>query len=248
MSGFHQLGSNAVKTSSGLQYEDTQVGHGPEASAGELVQVHYRGFLQNGTMFDSSVRRGQPFQFPLGKRQVIAGWDEGVAGMKVGGKRILVIPPHLGYGRQGAGGVIPPNAVLTFEVELLGLQTLPELPKAPAKVLNYQTLSTGLEYAILAPATGREAKLWDTVAVHYTGWLEDGTRFDSSIPRGQALEFTLGQRQVISGWEEGIRGMNVGEKRQLRIPPSLGYGRRGAGNVIPPNATLIFDVELVDIK
>ena len=248
MSQFHKLGPDAVKTSSGLQYEDLNIGDGAEAQAGQLVQVHYRGFLDNGTMFDSSVRRGEPFQFALGKQQVIAGWDEGVAGMKVGGKRILVIPPHIGYGAQGAGNVIPPNAVLTFEVQLLGLQTLPELPNAPAKVESYQTDPNGLQYAILAPGTGAEAKLWDTVAVHYTGWLEDGTRFDSSIPRGQALEFRLGQRQVISGWEEGIRGMNVGEKRQLRIPPNLGYGRRGAGNVIPPNATLIFDVELVGIK
>ena len=212
------------------------------------MQVHYRGFLENGTMFDSSLRRRESFQFPLGKRQVIAGWDEGIAGMKVGGKRTLVIPPHLAYGARGAGNVIPPNAVLIFEVELLGVQKLPEVPKSPAKVSQYQTMSSGLQYAILAPGTGRKAKLWDTVAVHYTGWLENGTMFDSSIPRGQPIEFALGKRQVISGWEEGIRGMNVGEKRQLRIPANLAYGGSGSGNVIPPNATLIFDVELVNTR
>lgn len=104
-----------------LQIEDIVVGDGEEATAGNTVTVHYTGWLTNGTKFDSSVDRGRPFQFPLGGGRVIAGWDQGVAGMKVGGKRKLTIPPELGYGARGAGGVIPPNATLVFEVELLGV-------------------------------------------------------------------------------------------------------------------------------
>jgi FKBP-type peptidyl-prolyl cis-trans isomerase FkpA len=109
-------------TSTGLQYEDLQEGTGQEALSGQTVSVHYTGWLTDGTKFDSSVDRGQPFQFPLGARRVIAGWDEGVAGMKVGGKRKLTIPPSLGYGSRGAGGVIPPNATLVFDVELLDVR------------------------------------------------------------------------------------------------------------------------------
>ena len=104
---------------SGLKYQDIKEGTGDVASAGKTVAVHYTGWLTNGTKFDSSKDRGQPFEFPLGGGRVIRGWDEGVQGMKVGGVRKLTIPPELGYGARGAGGVIPPNATLVFEVELL---------------------------------------------------------------------------------------------------------------------------------
>ena len=109
-------------TPSGLDFEDIAVGDGAVAAAGQQVKVHYTGWLTNGTKFDSSKDRGDPFVFPLGAGRVIKGWDEGVQGMKVGGKRKLTIPPALGYGPRGAGGVIPPNATLVFEVELLGVQ------------------------------------------------------------------------------------------------------------------------------
>lgn len=112
---------NLITTASGLQYQDLIVGEGPLAEAGDTVQVHYTGWLTDDTIFDSSVDRGQPFSFTLGQGGVIQGWDEGVAGMQVGGKRKLVIPPELGYGAAGSGSTIPPNATLIFEVELLDI-------------------------------------------------------------------------------------------------------------------------------
>jgi FKBP-type peptidyl-prolyl cis-trans isomerase len=118
------MDENAVTTPSGLKYVDIVVGTGQEAQKGQTVVVHYTGWLTDGMKFDSSVDRGQPFSFALGAGRVIKGWDEGVAGLKVGGKRTLMIPPQLGYGERGAGGVIPPNAELIFEVQLLEIVTL----------------------------------------------------------------------------------------------------------------------------
>ena len=120
---FEQAGleGKEITTSSGLQYIDLAVGTGATAQTGQTVIVHYTGWLENGKKFDSSVDRGNPFSFPLGAGRVIMGWDEGIQGMKVGGKRKLIIPSNLGYGPRGAGSVIPPNATLIFEVELLGI-------------------------------------------------------------------------------------------------------------------------------
>jgi peptidylprolyl isomerase len=116
-----------MTTASGLQVLDTVAGTGASPKTGETCVMHYTGWLyvngQKGAKFDSSVDRGQPFEFPIGVGRVIKGWDEGVSTMKVGGKRTLIIPPDLGYGARGAGGVIPPNATLIFEVELLGIKT-----------------------------------------------------------------------------------------------------------------------------
>lgn len=114
------------KTESGLSFEDVEVGTGASPASGQTCVMHYTGWLwvdgAKGARFDSSLDRGRPFEFPIGRGRVIKGWDEGVASMKVGGKRTLLIPPELGYGDRGAGGVIPPGATLLFEVELLGLR------------------------------------------------------------------------------------------------------------------------------
>jgi peptidylprolyl isomerase len=121
-----QTAGKMTTTASGLKFEDSKVGTGASPAAGQTCVMHYTGWLyENGTKgkkFDSSVDRGQPFEFPIGQGRVIKGWDEGVATMKVGGKRTLIIPPALGYGARGAGGVIPPNATLIFDVELLGVK------------------------------------------------------------------------------------------------------------------------------
>lgn len=111
-----------MKTVSGLEYVEIEAGTGAQAKAGDTVRVHYTGKFLDGKVFDSSVSRGEPLEFPLGKGRVIKGWDEGIALMKVGGKATLTIPPQLAYGESGAGGVIPPNATLLFDVELVGIK------------------------------------------------------------------------------------------------------------------------------
>ncbi len=237
-------------TPSGLQFEDSVVGDGKQAQAGQDVTVHYTGWLwvdgKKAAKFDSSHDRREPFEFELGGGMVIRGWDEGVQGMKIGGKRTLIIPAGLGYGARGAGGVIPPNATLCFDVELLGVAGGPE----PVELALTATPS-GLQFEDRVVGEGDEATQGRRVSVHYTGWLyQDGLRgkkFDSSKGRGQPFSFHLGGGEVIAGWDEGVQGMKVGGTRMLVLPPELGYGEYGAGGVIPPNATLLFEVELLAV-
>ena len=145
-------------------------------------------------------------------------------------------------------------AVLSFTLVAAGAQQptpvqLPAPPDVKAAPADAIVTATGLASKILTPGTGTEhPTLASTVKVHYTGTLENGQKFDSSRDRGQPFEFHLGQGQVIKGWDEGVAGMRVGDKRRLIIPSDLGYGSRGAGGVIPPNATLIFEVELLGIR
>lgn len=142
--------------------------------------------------------------------------------------------------------------VLSSLLSLLGLTvfTFAEEKKMSSNEAAGQVVTTesGLQYIDLVVGTGRQAELGDTATVHYTGWLADGKKFDSSVDRKQPFSFRVGAGQVIKGWDEGVGTMRVGGKRKLTIPPQLGYGARGAGNVIPPNATLTFDVELLELR
>ena len=236
-----------MTTASGLQYNEVRAGSGPKPQAGEVVTVHYTGSLEDGTVFDSSHSRGEPISFPLGAGYVIPGWDEGIALMNQGGQATLVIPPALAYGEQGYPPVIPPNATLTFDVELV--EIAPGSPAAPTEVeeAQYTTTEQGIKYAELVTGEGPTVKNGQLMVVHYTGWLEDGTKFDSSVDRGAPFTFNLGMGQVIAGWDLGMRGMQVGSTRQIVIPPQLGYGEEGYPPVIPPSSTLIFEVELLEV-
>ena len=242
------LNADMTTTDSGLQYVIETEGAGATPEAGEVVQVHYEGKLADGTIFDSSYERDEPIAFPLGQGLVIPGWDEGISLLSVGSKAKLIVPPELAYGEFGAVGVIPPNAALYFEVELVDI--LPGSPEAPVTVADtdYTTTDSGLKYYELAAGDGPTPEPGQLVAVHYTGWLEDGTKFDSSLDWGQPFIFPLGEQVVVPGWDEGVSTMKVGDQRQLVIPPELAFGEAGIDGLIPPNSTLIFEVELVDIQ
>jgi len=164
--------------------------------------------------------------------------------MQVGGKRYLVIPPALAFGEQ-ANGVIPANSTLVMEIELTAMTP----PQTMTKVddSKFITTASGLKFYDMVVGSGDAAASGQTVKVNYTGWLEDGTQFDTSVGSGSPFSFTLGQGSVIKGWDEGLVGMKVGGKRQLIIPAALGYGDSGSG-IIPGGATLIFEVELVEIQ
>ncbi|MFN4082397.1 MAG: FKBP-type peptidyl-prolyl cis-trans isomerase [Bacteroidia bacterium] len=236
-----------ITTPSGLKYKITEAGSGRKIEVGDKVTVHYTGKLTNGFKFDSSLDRQQPFSFKVGSGQVIRGWDEGLALLNVGDKATLTIPPSLGYGMSDMGS-IPANSTLIFDIEVLDAKQ--SVSAKPFDVAGKDTLKTasGLKYIYVNKGSGTQAQNGKTVSVHYTGYLLDGRKFDSSVEREEPIQFPLGQGMVIRGWEEGIALMKVGDKMRLIIPSELGYGERGAGGVIPPNATLIFDVELMDVK
>jgi len=244
-----QVSDNQLSaTESGLKFYDISVGDGDAALDGLLVSTHFSIWVKEGSEFKFiSASEGEfPFSFEIGLGDMVfPGWEEGTTNMKVGGKRYLEIPPELGLGESG-GGDIPPNAILVMEIELTEV-------KEPVKMTEidpgeYTTTETGLQYFDLVEGEGATPETGQMVVVHYTGWLEDGTKFDSSLDRGEPFTFALDFGMVIDGWVEGVSTMKVGGVRQLVIPSELGYGDAGAPPTIPPGATLIFEVELLNIE
>ena len=237
---------------SGLKYIFFDIHeNAPKADSGDIVYVHYIGKLANGTEFDQSYSRNEPIKFTLGIGRVIKGWDEGIQLMHVGDSALFMIPPEIAYGARSVGS-IPANSSLFFTVKLVKV----EKPKPiidhsvkPYDVTGLDTISldSGLQYIRVVKGKGKKAKNGDRVYVHYTGYLTNGKKFDASYNRNVPLAMVLGRHQVIKGWEMGILGMKVGEKRRLLIPYPLAYGERGHPPVIPSKSDLVFDVELMKI-
>jgi len=240
--------TNLKQTESGLQYEILKKGNGIKPETADKVYVHYVGKLMNDTIFDSSYKRGAPFSFNLGEGRVIRGWDEGIALLNEGDSAILIIPPQLGYGNTQVGN-IPPNSTLKFYVKLVKVEKAPQVKPYNIEGKEKEVTESGL--TIIHVEKNKENKIYpqagDNVEVHYTGYLEDGKIFDSSVRRGEPIIFTIGKGQVIKGWDEGISRLTVGEKARLIIPYNLAYGENGYPPVIPPKANLTFDVELLNI-
>ncbi|XP_077407949.1 peptidyl-prolyl cis-trans isomerase FKBP10-like isoform X1 [Vanacampus margaritifer] len=204
-----------------------------QAKDGDQVRYHYNATFLDGKTFDSSHQRGEAKVGLLGEGRLIAGIEKGLLGMCVNERRTVTVPPHLAYGSTGAGDVIPPDATLVFEINLLDLWN-----KADLVVTN--TIRTPKDCK-------RSVMRSDFVRYHYNGTLLDGTTFDSSFARKQTRDSLVGEGWLVKGMDEGLLGMCVGEIRNIVIPPFKGYGEKGSGVEVPPHATLIFDVLLVDI-
>jgi peptidylprolyl isomerase len=226
-----------------LVLSDTIVGDGPVSQPGDLAELHYVGLLTDGTEFDASWDRDATFMVPVGTGAVIPGFDQGLVGMAEGGRRVIVIPPGLGYGERGAGAVIPAGATLIFVVDMIRVFDL-ERPETPTDV----EVPAELQITDITVGTGPAVESGQTVTVHYHGSLLDGTVFDSSWDRGQPFSTPIGQGRVIPGWDEGIVGMQPGGRRMLVIPSALAYGEAGSGAAIAPNTPLVFIVDLLQVR
>ncbi|MDQ3045957.1 MAG: FKBP-type peptidyl-prolyl cis-trans isomerase [Bacteroidota bacterium] len=244
-------GKDTITTASGLKYViiHTAGKDAEKVNSGSKATVHYSGYFKDGKMFDSSVERGQPFSLKVGVGQVIKGWDEGLQLLRKGEKAKLIIPYALAYGEQGRPPHIPAKSDLIFDVEIVDV--VPIIAPVAFDVTGKELKKTasGLQYyEVKKSGNSVKAEAGKKVKVHYSGYLADGKMFDSSVERGEPIEFPLGQAMVIPGWEEGIALMNVGDKLRLVIPYYLAYGEQGRAPVIPAKADLTFDVELIDVK
>jgi len=227
--------ADAAKTPTGLASKVITPGTGKtHPGKTDIVTVNYTGWKTDGSMFDSSVLRNKPASFPLDR--VIAGWTEGVQLMVEGEKRRFWIPEALAY-----KGAREPKGMLVFDVELISiLGTPPDVKAAPP---DAKRTASGISYKVLKPGNGgKHPNANSTVTVHYSGWTTDGKMFDSSISRGRPISFPLDG--VIKGWTEGVQLMTVGEKTRFWIPDTLAYKDQPNR----PQGTLVFDIELLEIK
>ncbi len=252
----------AQRTASGLYYVIHQEGTGETGKPGVTASVNYTGKLLNGKAFDSNTdpefKHQQPFSLVLGTGSVIKGWEEGLALMKKGTKATLYIPSGLAYGSQDRSPSIPANSVLVFDMEIVDMANQSDIDdKAIQQYIKDHNMkaektASGLYYSVSKQGSGEKPANGQKVSVNYTGMTTDGRKFDSNVDSAfhhvSPFEFTLGTGSVIKGWDEGIALLKPGTKATLLIPSGMGYGSRGQGGAIPPNAVLIFDVELVDVK
>ena len=253
-----------VTLASGLKYMDDSLGTGREAKANELVTIHFKGWmvpegdsvelfgdwtlsenLKMRSLGDSKVRN-QPVKYVLSTQSFIKGTDEGIVGMKVGGVRTIIIPSNQAYGEKGIG-FIPPNTDLKVVVELLEVKDRIVAKMWDVDSTLFKTTASGIKYAIISEGDGPLAEAGKLITLNYSGYLEDGTMFDSSVERDDPISFAVGQGQVIPGWDEGLQLLKKGSKARFVIPPQLGYGEMQLEK-IPVNSTLIFDVELLDVQ
>lgn len=253
---------DSVTLKSGLKYSEVKVGTGAEAKSGDLVEIHFKGWMikdssdlfsdwsvdstKKADLIADSYAMNQPMKFVLGTDSFIKGSEEGIVGMKAGGQRAIVIPSNLAYGPQGMGP-IPPNTSIRVLVELVSTKEAVTAKMWDVDSTLFKTTASGLKYAIINEGEGELVAKEKQVTVHYSGFLLDGTKFDSSVERDEPFTFVAGVGQVIPGWDEGVQLMKKGSKARFIIPSNLAYGDRDLGK-IPPNSALIFDVELLDIK
>jgi FKBP-type peptidyl-prolyl cis-trans isomerase FkpA len=261
---------------SGIYFLETKKGTGKAAVKDGYITAHYTVHLLGGEKLFSTVERGEPIDFKFGSQFENAGFQEVIGMMREGGKANAIVPSSMAFGAQGAGGVVPPFSPLYYDIELIKVLSNEEWERKQAEneakkqaensakeksesssIQKYlkdnnikptTTLPNGLIYVEKQAGSGPKPLSGKKVKVHYTGRLLDGTKFDSSIDRGEPYEFVLGQRAVIEGWDIGIAMMNEGGKATLIIPSKLAYKERGSGDIIPPFSPLVFDVELVETE
>jgi peptidylprolyl isomerase len=245
---FDVKGKDTIDAGNGLKYVKVlENKDGQAISQGDKVTMHYTGWMMDGKPFDSSLDRGEPVTVQIGIGRAMPGWDFGIPLLKKGEKARFIIPAPLAFGSRQAGP-IPPNSTIICDIEILDVKLKPIA--TPYDVVGKDTIKTasGLKYIVVNKGSGPQALRGNNVKVHYTGYLTDGKKFDSSIERDEPLPVTVGAGGVIAGWDEALLLMSVGDKLRLIVPYSLAYGENGYPGVIPPKADLIFDMELMEVN
>jgi len=232
----------------GIEIFDEKEGTGKELHPGMDITFHYTGWLLNGHKFASSKDLGKPAKAMLGAGKLVKGLEIGLESLKQGGVRWFRLSPSMAYGPAAMTNV-PANSALMFRIQADLVEADNEFASSMDFFPNVNSVKwvngqDGLKYFVEKAGNGKAVQSGEVVKVHYTGWLSDGTKFDSSRERGEPISLELGAGRVIRGWDLGLAGMKRGEKRLLLIPPNLGYGSSGGGP-IPPDATLIFAVEMM---
>jgi peptidylprolyl isomerase len=232
----------------GIEIFDEKEGTGKELRAGMELTFHHTGWLSNGHSFGSSKDLGKSAKTVLGTGKLVRGLEIGLESLKQGGVRWLRLSSSMAYG-PAAMSNIPANSTLIFRIQAdlveVGSEFAASMDFFPnASSIKWIDGQEGLKYFIEKAGSGKPVRAGEVIKAHYTGWLSDGTKFDSSRDRGEPISLELGAGRVIRGWDLGLAGMKLGEKRLLLIPPNLGYGSSGGGP-IPPDATLIFAVEMM---
>jgi len=265
---------NSEPVEGGIYFVSEVKGAGKAPAQGEMISIHLSVNLIDGSKVFSSLDRGEPIEFEFGKKFDTEGLEKGIALMHKGGKAKIIVPSELAYGAERRGNLVDSYSTIVYDVELVSIRSADEFRKEQDKMkrqrekeaaqtedkerqmikqyLSEQGLQgapsvTGLYYIETEAGTGAQAIAGKKVKVEYTGTLFDGNTFDASSNRGEPYGFTLGQGEVIKGWDEGIARMKVGGKAILIVPSWLAYGKRGAGQDIGPDTPLRFDVELVEV-
>jgi peptidylprolyl isomerase len=230
-----------------LEITDTQLGTGAEATPGKNVSVHYTGRLTDGSKFDSSLDRGRPFTFKLGAGMVIQGWDDGLVGIKQGGRRQLDIPADLAYGDNPQGGVIQPGDALTFVVDAVALVSLPDASQAPTVTVTGGPNVDQVATVDLIVGEGAELASGQQVYIHLLAFRADsGEQLDSTWTSGSPLDFVFDSGEMMPGIETGMAGMKVGGRRQITVPFAEGFGPGGnPGLGLPPSVDLVLVIDLL---
>lgn len=244
---YETKGIKAKKTKEGITYYPLKIGTGKKAKIGDNAYIHYTGYLADSSIFDSSLKNLEAVRVTVGGTHIFKGWSIALQQMNKGSKFRFIIPHHLAYAEKGYKNIIPPNSDLTMDIEMQKIVPEIEVKKWNAKQRDTLKTKSGLKYIIFEKGKGSTIKDSCVVELHYSGYFTNGKLFDSSVKRQTPIKIPIGISAIIEGWDEAIKLMRKGAEYQFFIPSKLAYGKEGIPNQVPPNADLIFDIQIIDV-
>ena len=244
---FAVKGLKAKKMACGMKYYVVDSGNGKPAKAGDNVYVHFTGWLPDGTIYTSTRNNGDARRFTAGAGETFEGMDSALMLMPEGARFKFVIPSKMAFGKEGYGNRVPPNTEVTLDIEMVRISPEKHVAKWNAAGLDTVTTASGLRYIVFEPGFGQPIVDHSIVTAHFSVYLPDGKLIDSSVKRESPIRYPVGAGLIIEGWEEASLLMRNGSRFQLLVPARLAYGDEGQPPLIPANADLIFDVEILDV-